>query len=164
MEHICEYCNKSFSKRFNLHKHQTTSKYCQEIQKVALAKKEDLTCQFCNRECSRSDSLHRHYTTCIEYQIHLRVSLLQAEIKNLQQCIAEKDRQLAIKESKIDVLTAKAIDKPTTINVNVGVDKPIEYPSSQREMSDKVTELVDILSDLVKPLTHTNLRSIPFDA
>ena len=90
-ELLCNYCNRSFKNKSNLDKHQKTTKYCIELQKIQGTelsinntnenKQEELInikddksvnnlnifiykCNFCNKEFLRKDSLIRHKNKC----------------------------------------------------------------------------------------------------
>lgn len=59
--HICQYCNRTFSNKYNLLRHQRTAKFCVASKENTIEKFE---CEHCGSEFNRSDRLTRHYKTC----------------------------------------------------------------------------------------------------
>ncbi len=65
MNIACEYCGKTFSKSYNVYKHQRTAKYCLKLQHKFEEKPVEIgTCQYCGIEFNSRDNLKRHEKVC----------------------------------------------------------------------------------------------------
>jgi hypothetical protein len=99
----CTYCNKTFSSKCVLVKHQKTAKYCMLLQ--SSEKKEENCSEECNYKTSRSDNLRTHRKNCITYI----TTTMQAEINILNSQLREKD-ETAIKLKEEVLLLKKELE------------------------------------------------------
>ena len=97
----CQYCKKIFKRRNNLIKHQSTAKYCINLQNSPFE------CEYCKIRLGAKRSLKQHYPICIEYKIKLKMDEKDVVINLLKDELADlKDR--------FERLTNRVVDKPTT--------------------------------------------------
>jgi hypothetical protein len=96
---ICQYCQKEYSSKSNLLKHQSTTKKCLDLQKSLkiVSKIQNFICQYCNKNFSSKYSLNNHENVCKSKKEHIidnyvknndtvlsEIEFLRNEIKNLQ--------------------------------------------------------------------------------
>ena len=142
MSHTCEFCNKNFTQRYNMLKHQKKAKYCLDTQKNIKsrdklhAKKEYVVeCHHCSKKFSCNSSKNRHKCKIkimidennknIEQLKHTKIELKNVEYhltdakkqlkslkKQLSKQLKEKDRQI----EKLQTTINKIAMKPKTIN------------------------------------------------
>jgi len=76
---ICQYCNKEYSNKSNLTKHQTTTKKCLNIQKSMKINTNNFLCQYCDKEFVGKDSMIKHENICKnkKYEVQLLQSTLE---------------------------------------------------------------------------------------
>jgi hypothetical protein len=91
----CEYCNKSFTIKYNMLNHQKTTKKCIELQKLQEDYDKDCyyLCKYCNYKSTIRENYHKHFIMCCEK--HKEV-IEKYEIK-----ISEKDKEINEKEQTI---------------------------------------------------------------
>jgi hypothetical protein len=93
----CEFCNKTFSSKSNLTAHQTTAKFCLEIQGKHKEEKQ-FKCEYCDKLLTQRSSLEDHYNICKE---------------KLKKCHLEKDREYStiIKKLELELVKMKKTDE-----------------------------------------------------
>lgn len=69
MEYICEYCDKSFSKKHNLKIHMETAKYCAKLRGDIAT--ENYVCEFCNKSFTQKGNLTAHLKSCSKYKVRI---------------------------------------------------------------------------------------------
>jgi chromosome segregation ATPase len=117
----CQYCQKDFSTKTNLNKHQKTTQYCLDIQQK---ESDSFKCDYCNKEFNLKANFNRHTDICKakknleeenkEQKIDrlndelngskMNILLLKKEIQNYQIQIEEKNKQIEEKNQKIEKL------------------------------------------------------------
>jgi hypothetical protein len=99
----CCYCNKSFTNKYNMLKHQKTTKKCINLQKILNNEiTDEYLCKYCNYNTLRKENIDRHTLSCFEK--HKEV-IEKYEIK-----ICEKDKELIEKE-KLNLELKNTIEK-----------------------------------------------------
>ena len=163
MSFDCEFCKKEFSNKYNLIKHQNTTKKCIEIQNglnIEYKKKEpQFSCEFCDKHFTLKHSLNNHLISCVDkYKTELKE--LNTELELLKKELKEKDKHIVkintqneqlekqeenykyqIKElqNKLDKIANKAIDKPTnTTNNTINNRFELHTFPSQKEIDRKI--------------------------
>jgi hypothetical protein len=93
----CEFCNKTFSSKSNLTAHQTTAKFCLEIQGKHKEEKQ-FKCEYCDKLLTQRSSLEDHYNICKE---------------KLKKCHLEKDREYSniIRKLELELVKMKKTDE-----------------------------------------------------
>ena len=93
----CEFCNKTFSSKSNLTAHQTTAKFCLEIQGKHTEGKQ-FKCEYCDKLLTQRSSLEDHYNICKE---------------KLKKCHLEKDREYSniIRKLELELVKMKKNDE-----------------------------------------------------
>jgi hypothetical protein len=108
----CEFCNKSFSGKATLIKHQRSVKKCLDIQaqRGHVNKKLSYTCTICKKEFTSNNGLQYHNNSCkqkkeIEHkthsELHDTVLQLKKEVEELKHELKLKDEKLKEKDIKI---------------------------------------------------------------
>lgn len=69
MEHTCEYCGKSFSKKQNLKNHVETAKYCAKLRGEIPPK--NYICEFCCKSFTQKGHMDTHLKGCSEYKVYI---------------------------------------------------------------------------------------------
>jgi len=117
--YVCQYCHKVFSNQYVLKTHQTTAKYCIEIQNKQNENNPveiDLyNCEYCNISFTLKSSLQKHLITCKQKktleenkknselteeleQYKTNITTFSKQIEHLTLQLAEKERVLLEKE------------------------------------------------------------------
>ena len=92
MTYTCEYCEKNYTTKGNLIKHQRTAKYCLELQLKILGKESDkiktrtYNCDYCDKKFSQKSHLLRHNPLCIDRY--------KFKIQELQAILLKKDEEI----------------------------------------------------------------------
>lgn len=81
MEHTCEYCGKSFSKKQNLKNHVETAKYCAKLRGDIPTKK--YICKFCDKSFTQKGHMDAHLKGCSEYKVYT-ASEKEKKLKELE--------------------------------------------------------------------------------
>lgn len=89
MENICEFCNKSFSNKYNLKRHHESTNRCKQIQQ----NQNDFSCLYCNKIYGTVKSRDKHYLVCI----HKKSNHIDELIKNHNKEIKEIKNSYQIK-------------------------------------------------------------------
>lgn len=159
-EHVCEFCQATFSKSSNLLKHQRTVKKCIAIQEEQAQMNIKLTCEYCQRVLSRTDSLHRHYNVCADYLVHQKELVYKTEIDALKDRLAEKDAEISDLKQKMWKMTNVAMTTPrnnythidqVTIN-NGDPDMKSELDKLSEKIASDVSQTRLMLEDNVDQL------------
>lgn len=105
---ICQYCNKEYSSKSNLIKHQTTTKKCLNIQKSMKVKISDnILCQYCERVFINKQAMIKHENICKTKKYEIQT--LKAD---LEKCQIELEKyKLENQKLKEDVACLKAANK-----------------------------------------------------
>lgn len=59
--YVCQFCDKSYSNKSSLTRHQKNNEKCMEIQYKL---KKQVTCRYCEKVFTRKDTVVKHYLTC----------------------------------------------------------------------------------------------------
>ena len=89
----CQYCNKIFSTKTNLIKHQRTAKYCLKIQQ----KKNDFHC-VCGIEYVSEKCFETHKITCVKYQVSEVSKQYEEKLRIKDEKILEKIMILLVRK------------------------------------------------------------------
>ena len=93
MDFNCEYCNKNYTTKGNLSKHQRTAKYCLKIQETSLGenlkKIDTFDCIYCSKKFYQKTHLNRHIEICSE-----KIKNEHEDIKNQLEMANEKIKKL----------------------------------------------------------------------
>ena len=84
MANKCEYCNKTYSSKGALNKHQKTAKYCLQIQKDLNVIKDEIKvityhCIYCDKHLTSKENLNNHQRICIN---KINQELAESKTKN----------------------------------------------------------------------------------
>ena len=102
MANTCEYCNKKYTTKGNLVKHQRTAKYCLEIQEQINGENSDkievrtFNCEYCIKKFSQKSHLLRHTPLCLEKY--------KFEIQKITKNSIDKDNEISKLKSENDEL------------------------------------------------------------
>lgn len=120
----CEFCNKTFSSKSNLTAHQTTAKFCLEIQGKHKEEKQ-FKCEYCDKLLTQRSSLEDHYNICKE---------------KLKKCHLEKDREYSniIRKLELELVKMKKNDEK---NKKLIDEKDSCYQSDQKEKENLILQL-----------------------
>jgi hypothetical protein len=101
---LCKFCNKNFTSKSSLNKHQKTTKYCLEKQGL---KNEEYKCNFCSKILSTQLRLNTHVNSCKikdKNEVNKYISLSEEKEKELNKYISlseEKEKELKQKEKEL---------------------------------------------------------------
>jgi hypothetical protein len=120
----CEFCNKTFSSKSNLTAHQTTAKFCLEIQGKHKEEKQ-FKCEYCDKLLTQRSSLEDHYNICKE---------------KLKKCHLEKDREYSniIRKLELELVKMKKSDEK---NKKLIDEKDSCYQAEQKEKENLILQL-----------------------
>jgi len=122
----CEFCNKTFSSKSNLTAHQTTAKFCLEIQGKHIEEKQ-FKCEYCDKLLTQRSSLEDHYNICKE---------------KLKKCHLEKDKEYSNTIKKIELELSK-MKKTDEKNKKLLEEKESCYLSERKEKEYLMVQLKD---------------------
>ena len=92
----CEFCDKTFSTKGNLTKHQKSAKHCIKIQKEkgnVLNDIKEFKCCYCNKTFTDKNNVTKHEFNC-------QVKFLK-EIEKLNKIFLEKDEKISQLETEV---------------------------------------------------------------
>jgi|SaaInlV_165m_DNA_2_1040747.scaffolds.fasta_scaffold11977_3 hypothetical protein len=146
MNYDCEYCNKSYSTKWNLANHQKTAKQCIKIQnQLDNIKNETLSfsCEYCVKSFTSKHRLNKHVEVCLEKYIFFFKNK-EEEYKNL------------LDENKIkqDIINKLEIEN-NILKEQINKDDPHKYISELQDKLQQVAFLAieqknDVISSMVK--------------
>jgi hypothetical protein len=98
----CEFCNKDFSTKNILIKHQKTAKYCLKIQNAdnsTIINTDNIfTCEFCKKVSTRKYIHDNHIEKCIT-----RIKALYSNIKNEVKVLKLENEKLKLKTQRLEI-------------------------------------------------------------
>ncbi len=102
MSFICEFCNKNLSTQQNIHRHQSSSKSCIEIQKQLDVEIEiiSFSCQYCNKPFTQCSSKNSHETICKNKNIFL-LKIKEKELDDLKIKFQINKKELEYTKTKV---------------------------------------------------------------
>ena len=162
MEIICEFCNKEFSNKYNLKRHQSNTNKCIKIQEEE--KSSEHICKFCKKSYTSNKYLDKHLKNCSEYknnQIHELEQLHKNEIASLKQDYEEKLVQYKVKFEKIfEEKLNKLNDKISQIQINheIQLEENKNYYDNiiQEHLKNHQIEKMNILENYNQLLINNN--------
>ena len=166
MSLTCEFCNKTYSNKYVLKKHQKMTKSCLFLQDKLFLQGEDcktnLNCEYCFKKFNRSDMVYRHNKICkvkkklkTQEENHKLELKTQEENRKFELKVQEEkyEKKLNEQESKhkieikdlqerLENLAKIAIEKPTTTNNNVINLTP--FNMEDENIKDKIQECYNL--------------------
>lgn len=142
---ICEHCKKEFTTKGSLVRHQLTAKYCAKSRNLEVEQK--FQCPYCEYGAYFKADLNKHVVKCSAKNGNL---LEEKEIDRLKKELSERDKELLIRDAKIEVLE-KIVERPNvsinnTNNTNITLNTLISYSmqilSPYEELLEKLPKLV----------------------
>lgn len=161
----CEYCEKTFSTKSSLKKHQTTTKKCLEIQ-IKINKKINFInfkCEYCNKNFTSKQTKDKHYSICIkknknniDYESTILNLKKELEEKNIiiskietrledqsffyKKELEKREEQIKDLQAIIERMGTKAIEKTTKTITNNTINNKIQLNTfpSQEEIDNKI--------------------------
>ena len=162
----CEYCQKTFTSKVSLNKHQKTAKYCLNKRSNII---EDIECKYCSKKFARQDNLVRHQRNChskIKYQekenyiktLEDKLKKSEDRIQELEKIIEKTSQKSTVIQriSKLEILTSKYFRNQskylTESHIEKGldglVDYAVNYPLKNRLIcTDKNRYILKYLSE-----------------
>jgi hypothetical protein len=162
MEIRCEYCQKKFSNKYNLKRHQSNTNKCIKIQEEE--KTTNHVCKFCKKCYTTKKYLDKHIANCSQYknnQIKEIEEEYQLEIEKLKLEFEKKLKEQSIKlqeqyEKKLNLLN----DKISQIQINheIQMDENKEYFENiiNEQIKEHQTEKMNILENYNQMLISNN--------
>lgn len=178
----CNFCDKLFTTKYILLKHQKTTKKCLLIQnginETPLKNENIYQCEYCNYSTSRKENLHKHKLSC--YEKHKKV--IENYDKKYNDMISEKDNiinelKIIIENQKIKIklesVTAKfeqqsstVLDlqkmvmksRSTTNNNYITNKQKIEYSKANLQPYDELKDNIDNI--IASKFNKTTFQSI----
>jgi len=158
----CEFCNKEFSTKGNLIKHQKSTKYCIKIQKergISVDEPHKYNCKFCNKNFYEKSNYTKHEIICSE-KPNKEKEELYAEIEKLKSIISEKDErildlegevaQLKEENRMIEIKTEKRMLEKQTQHLQSTVDEIAKQPRTTNNNKILITTPLDLSKESVK--------------
>ena len=144
----CEFCNKTFSTKGNLIKHQQSTKYCMKIQKEKgknVQEPKKYKCSFCDKKFYEKSNFTKHELVCTE-KSNKEITKLLIEIENLKHTIVEKDNNINNMEKEVQALKEenKMIEIKTQNSVLERFNDPIKIHQSQKYIEELQNKLHEI--------------------
>ena len=157
MSLTCEFCNKTYSNKYNLKKHQKTTKSCLFLQdKVFLQHDEDcktiLNCEYCFKKFFRSDNVYKHDKICkvkkkLKAQEEAYEKKLKAQEENHKKKLMEHKIEIKDLQDRLENLAKIAIEKPTTstsTTTNNNVINLTPFNMEDSNIKDKIHEFYNL--------------------
>ena len=152
----CQFCNKIFTRKYNLLAHQRGAKYCLKLQGVNLDK---LECDFCDRSFSNKTICKRHMDKCSSREKVLEYVKKIEKYKKMIHRKNEMIRKLRIKKAKfkkmkeeVERLKELATRREGNIEAyNKFLDKP-------RIINNIHPKLVNLSIKTIQPFTMKTIR------
>lgn len=127
----CQFCNKIFSTKYNLIKHQKSTKYCLELQNVNI---DFISCNYCNKNFSRKDTLENHLLVCK----HTDVKFGKRDVINYKEIIEDQNKLLD--KYKLEIIELG--------NKNKELEKYLVYVNLYEDERNKNKQLENTLENL----------------
>ena len=118
----CQFCEKSFSTKSNLVKHQQTVKSCIKIQETY---KSEFRCKSCDKKLCSNQTLNFHQKICRKYQDVDKIRQLESIIEQYKITMSLKDIEIEKLEKSVENLQEKLMkiamktNKTTNIIANI---------------------------------------------
>ncbi len=109
----CEYCCRSFNRNTSLTRHQSTAKYCLDIQKAA--KQTTYTCGYCKKQLSLGTKNSKHLQTCTVYDQRIEYKAVALQNEDIHRQLKVKDEQIRELQRQIQELAMLAINHRTPV-------------------------------------------------
>lgn len=161
----CQYCNKTFSSLSNLNFHIKTAKYCLKIRNNSEIIQnndkliEEFKCDYCDDIFFRKYILNKHIKICkekkqivdnkltekninFENEINLIKNQYENQINTLKNQSDDYKTQIKDLTDRLERLCNKAIEKPTTTNVNNNKNNKI---NSDNNKNNKILNNLGVL-------------------
>lgn len=141
---ICTFCNKSFINKYNLQRHQNTSKKCLNVQDKKEEEYLEFDCMYCSKLCSSKCNLESHMKNCkAKLSINIKDTSnkyenLFKEYENLKKKFEEVERQKNFFEIKF--MTEEENNKKLAEIYKKLEDKYDAILSNYQELTSKAIE------------------------
>jgi hypothetical protein len=149
----CQYCKRSFQTKYTLKTHQSTAKYCLEIQ-GKLEDKQTHDCSGCHKKFTSISSLREHETCCKA----LEINKLRSEYDDLQQELARKN--MTIEKMKEEITQLKIYNAELDGNNSSLIDENNFLRNITKTNATRATKTTNNLTLSVFNKTDEELRRI----
>lgn len=138
----CNPCNRTFSNKYNLQRHQTSSLYCKiERENSINIQTNQIECSFCNKNFSYKSSLVRHEKVC--------------KVKKQQEIDSLKKQ---LEEARIN--NSSSIDNSHNTNTNNSYNKTYNYNVNNQEFKNlRVLDMSIVKECVLQRITEDVIKS-----
>ena len=138
----CQYCEKHFSTKSNLLKHQQTVKSCIKLQQGS---KSEFICTGCSKTLCSKFRLQTHYQICEKYQATDKIRQLEIMLEQNKILMAVKDSAMEKLEKHIENLEEKLMKiamrtTKTTNNITANIQQNFT-PITDEKLADDAKKL-----------------------
>lgn len=134
---ICEFCNKQYSSKGNLSKHQKTTKKCLILRDEPV--KDSYKCEYCNFISTRKDTFSSHQKTCKKMK--------KETYETLEKEVVKKEEEILKKDMEINNLTKNLEEREKTI---------IRLEKELKECKDQLKDNFNMLASKPTIVNTTN--------
>src|SRR5579872_703005 len=107
---VCGYCQKIYSSKWNLTRHQNTAASCLSRRNAEL--EDPYKCRYCKYSSGQKSNVEKHEVICKQ-----RKKTLESENQDLKNALAEAQKEMAVTKAE-NVILKDAASKPRTSIVN----------------------------------------------
>lgn len=156
----CEFCNKSFTNKGNMVKHQKTAKYCINIQNDNDPNTSidhiSYDCKYCDKKFTQQAHLTRHLPCCIE-KFKSRIREQDDKIKDLENKLNQAEEKIKTieMETEIRILRQYSQDNQSTLH------EIAKQPRNQVNNNQKVliTSSIDLSQEKMKDMIDNSFNA-----
>ena len=144
MNLTCTFCNKTYSTKSNLNKHQKTTKSCLLLQNKYC--KSNFNCEYCLKKFNKSNALYKHNNICkVKWEIMLKEQEKKYK-KKLKEQEENYEKKLKELQDRLENLAKIAIEKPTTTTTttNNNVINLSPFNMGDSNIKDKISEFYNL--------------------
>jgi len=167
MDELCKFCNKNFTSKASLGKHQKTTKYCLQKQGI---KNEEYRCEYCSKILSTQQRLNSHINMCKskdKNDVEKCISLYEKkeeELKKYKSLLEEKEEELKkykflLKEKEKEIEKEKDLKKYKSLWEEKEIEKERELNNYKILLSESKMESLmknKIIEELKSNLEKSN--------
>ncbi len=99
MDYSCQYCDRTFSSKYNMKNHQKTAKFCLEIQNKKNEK--GLECEYCGKTFTQQKTYNHHIEQICREKMIVDIADLKERLREKDRCILKYKNRLTVAKQSL---------------------------------------------------------------